>query len=274
MTATPSTAPASAEGLQHGPALLEYLLRLADTDLVLAQRLSEWVGKGPVIEEDIALTNVGLDLLGQARLWYGCAGEVESALTGNGRDEDAFAFRRDAHEFRNLLIAEQPNGHYGDTMARQFLFDQAHVLLLRALASSPDARLADVAAKAAKEATYHAERSADWVVRLGDGTDESHARMQESIDALWMYTGEMFAPDAVEEELVAAGLVPDSRALKPAWDAAVDAVLAEATLQRPSGDWMMGVGRPGGRQGVHTEHLGHLLTEMQFLQRAYPDARW
>ena len=250
--------------------LLEYVLRLADSDLVLAQRLGEWVGKGPVIEEDIALTNVGLDLIGQARMWYACAGEVEARSKGTGRDEDQFAFRRDAHEFRNLLLVEQPNGSYADTLARQFLFDHWHLLALKALARSTDARVAEIAAKGAKEAAYHAERSSDWVIRLGDGTDESHRRMQAAIDELWRYAGEMFVPDAAEAELAAAGIVPDTHALQAPWDAAVDAVLAEATLRRPPTGYV----HKGGKQGRHTEHLGHLLAEMQFLQRAYPDARW
>jgi ring-1,2-phenylacetyl-CoA epoxidase subunit PaaC len=250
--------------------LLEYVLRLADSDLVLAQRLGEWVGKGPVIEEDIALTNVGLDLIGQARMWFNYAGEVEARIKGTGRDEDQFAFRRDAHEFRNLLLVEQPNGSYADTLARQFLFDHWHLLALRALARSTDARVAEIAAKGAKEATYHAERSSDWVIRLGDGTDESHRRMQAAIDELWRYAGEMFLADAAETELAVAGIVPDVRALQAPWDAAVDAVLAAATLVRPPAGYV----QRGGKQGRHTEHLGHLLAEMQFLQRAYPDARW
>jgi ring-1,2-phenylacetyl-CoA epoxidase subunit PaaC len=250
--------------------LLDYLLRLADSDLVLAQRLSEWVGKGPVIEEDIALTNVGLDLIGQARLWYGYAGEVEARAKGRGRDEDQFAFRRDAHEFRNLLLAEQPNGNYADTIARQFLFDHWHLPALRALARSADARIAEIAAKSAKEAAYHAERSSDWVIRLGDGTDESHRRMQAAIDDLWPFAGEMFVPDAAELALSEAGIAADARTLREPWDAAVDAVLAEATLARPPAGHV----QKGGKQGRHTEHLGHLLAEMQFLQRAYPDARW
>src|SRR5512137_2495012 len=170
----PQPANGHADTMPHDSHLLEYLLRLADSDVVLAQRLSEWVGKGPVIEEDIALTNVGLDLIGQARLWYGYAGEVEARIHGKGRDEDAFAFRRDAAGFRNVLLVEQPNGGYADTMARQFCFDRMHVLLLDALAASRDARMAEIAAKSLKEAIYHAERSADWVIRLGDGTDESH----------------------------------------------------------------------------------------------------
>jgi ring-1,2-phenylacetyl-CoA epoxidase subunit PaaC len=250
--------------------LLEYLLRLADSDLVLAQRLGEWVGKGPVIEEDIALTNVGLDLIGQARLWYGYAGAVEARLTGTGRDEDQFGFRRDAHEFRSLLLVEQPNGSYADTIARQFLFDHWHLLALRTLARSQDARVAEIAAKGAKESAYHAERSADWVIRLGDGTEESHGRMQAALDELWRYAGEMFVPDAAEIALVEAGIAADVRALEAPWQAAVDAVLAEATLARPPAGYV----QQGGKQGRHTEHLGHLLAEMQFLQRAYPDARW
>lgn len=270
----PASEHSTAPRFSSTPALFDYLLRLADSDLILAQRLSEWVGKGPIIEEDIALTNVGLDLLGQARLWFAYAGEVEAGFKGRGRDEDALAFRRDAREFRNLLLVEQPNGNYADTIARQFYFDQAHVVLLRALTGSADARVAEIAAKAVKEVIYHAERSADWVIRLGDGTELSHQRMQAAIDDLWMYTGEMFAPDATEVELIEAGVAADSRNLQGPWNASIDAVLAEATLKRPSGEWMLGARTPGGRQGVHTEHLGHLLAEMQFLQRAYPDARW
>lgn len=251
-------------------ALLDYLLRLADSDLVLAQRLGEWVGKGPVIEEDIASTNVGLDLIGQARLWYACAGEVEARTTGTGRDEDAFAFRRDANEFRNLLLVEQPNGTYADTIARQFLFDHWHVLLLRALARSTDASIAGIAAKAVKEATYHAERSADWVIRLGDGTELSHERMQSALDDLWMYTGEMFTAEPADAVLVESGVAADAAVLRAPWNEMVGAVLAEATLTRPADGWM----QQGGKRGVHTEHLGHLLAQMQFLQRAYPDAKW
>lgn len=256
--------------MSPNPPLLDYVLRLADNGLVLAQRLSEWVGKGPILEEDIALTNVGLDLLGQARLWFGYASEVEARATGHGRSEDQFAFLRDAHEFRNLLLVEQPNGNYADTIARQFLFDQWHLPLLRALSKSSDARIAEIAAKAAKESTYHVERSAAWVIRLGDGTPLSHERMQQALDDLWSYAGEMFVTDEAELALVAEGVVPDVRTLRAGWDAAVDAVLREATLDRPADPFV----RKGGKQGVHTEHLGHMLAEMQFLQRAYPEARW
>lgn len=251
-------------------ALFEYLLRLADNGLVLAQRLSEWVGKGPVLEEDIALTNVGLDLLGQSRLWFAYAQDVEARGSGIGRSEDQLAFTRDAHEFRNLLLVEQCNGSYADTTARQFLFDHWHLLLLRALAQSTDARIAEVAGKAVKEVAYHVERASDWVIRLGDGTDESHARMQAAIDDLWTYAGEMFVPDETELALARDGVAPDVRALQAPWDAAVNAVLREATLSRPTDAFL----RKGGKQGVHTEHFGRLLAEMQFLQRAYPDAKW
>jgi len=254
----------------HDAPLHTFLLRLADNDLVLAQRLGEWVGKGPILEEDIASTNVGLDLLGQSRMWYAYAQDVESRLRGIGRSEDELAFRRDAHEFRNLLLVEQPNGNYADTIARQFLFDHWHLLLLSALANSNDARVAEIAAKSAKEAAYHVERSSDWVIRLGDGTPTSRARMQAALDDLWTYAGEMFVVDEADMALADAGIAADPRTLQTPWDAAVDAVLREATMTRPAETFM----RTGGKRGVHTEHLGRMLAEMQFLQRAYPDARW
>ncbi len=254
--------------------LLEYLLRLGDSDVVLAQRLGEWVGHGPVLEEDIALANVGLDLLGQGRMWLSYAGEVEARIRGKGRSEDELAFLRDGGAYRNLLLAEMPNGDFAATMARQFYFDRYHLLLLRALMGSTDPRVAEIAAKGAKEVAYHAERSMDWVVRLGDGTDESHARMQRALDELWMYTGEMFTADAAELALAQSGIGVDPRTLHAPWAAAVAAIVADATLALPQGEWMQGSNGRGGKQGVHTEHLGHLLTEMQFLQRAYPGAQW
>jgi ring-1,2-phenylacetyl-CoA epoxidase subunit PaaC len=254
--------------------LFEYLLRLGDTDVVLAQRLGEWIGHGPVLEEDIALANVGLDLLGQGRMWLACAGEVEARLRGTGRTEDELAFLRDGSAYRNLLLAELPNGDFAVTMARQFYFDQFHLLLLRALTRSANPRVAEIAAKSAKEVTYHAERSMDWVIRLGDGTDESQTRMQHALDQLWPYTGEMFTADAAEQALVDAGIAADARALRTPWLASVARIVAEATLVLPQGDWMQGGQGRGGKQGVHTEHLGHLLTQMQHLQRAYPGAQW
>jgi ring-1,2-phenylacetyl-CoA epoxidase subunit PaaC len=249
------------------PPAFEYLLRLGDNALVLAQRLTEWCGKAPAIEEDIALANTGLDLLGQARLWLALAGEIEGA----GRGEDDLAFLRDAADFRNVLLVEQPNGDYADTMVRQFLFDAWHHPLLAALARSGDPRIADIAAKAVKEAAYHLRRSRDLVVRLGDGTAESHRRMQRAVDALWTYTGELFETDATDDALIAQGVAADARALRPGWLDTVAGAFAEGTLAMPSPEaWM----QRGGRHGRHTEHLGYLLAEMQFLQRAYPGAQW
>ncbi|MBX2801846.1 MAG: phenylacetate-CoA oxygenase subunit PaaC [Myxococcales bacterium] len=256
---------------------VEYLLRLGDNTLVGGQRLSEWVGHGPVLEEDIALSNVALDLIGQARWWLTRAGTVE----GQGRTEDDLAFLRDGTAFRNVLLVEQPNGptrggpsgrggDFGVTIARQWLFDTWHVQLLQHLVTSSDDEIAAIAAKAHKEATYHHRHSAQWVIRLGDGTDHSHHRMQQAIDALWRFTGELFTPDDVDERIAAAGIGPDPSALKAAFDASVDAVLAEATLQRPADGWM----QTGGKQGEHTEHLGYLLAEMQHLQRTYVGASW
>lgn len=246
---------------------VNYLLRLGDNALVLSQRLSQLCGKGPALEEDMALTNVALDLLGQTRLWFGYAAELEGA----GRDEDKLAFLRDAHDFKNCLLLEQPNGDYGQTTMRQFFFDSWHYFLLRQLAGVADARLAQVAGKALKEVTYHLRRSGDLVVRLGDGTADSHARMQAAADELWMYTGELFDYDAVDLAMVEAGLAPPAAPLRRQWLEHVGEVFAEATLSLPAPDaWM----QKGGKQGRHTEHLGFLLAEMQFLQRAYPGAEW
>ncbi len=244
----------------------EYLLRLGDNCLVLSQQLGAWCGHGPALEEDLALTNVALDLLGQARLWLSYAGEVE----GLGRDEDALAYGRDGFEFRNLLLVEQPNGHYGETVARQFLFDVWHQQLLAQLSQSSDPGTAEIAQKAVKEVRYHVERSAGLMVALGDGTELSRARMQGAVDKLWPYTNEWFESDAVDAGCAAAGLAPAAGALAPPWHASVAAVLARATLVKPTGTGH----QRGGRKGVHSEHLGHLLGDLQFLQRAYPGARW
>lgn len=243
-----------------------YLLRLGDNALILTQRLSEWCGKGPVFEEDMALTNTALDLLGQARLWLTYAGEVE----GKGRDEDALAYLRDAHQFRNLLLVEQPNGDYAATLVRQFYFDAWHSLLLQQLATSADEHIAEIAGTALKEVTYHLRRSGDLIVRLGDGTEESHRRMQTAVDDLWTYTGEMFTADADDERLAVQHIAPDPAALREPWLKYVTEVFHAGTLTVPSGTWM----QQGGKHGQHTEHLGYLLAEMQFLQRAYPGAKW
>jgi ring-1,2-phenylacetyl-CoA epoxidase subunit PaaC len=244
----------------------EYLLRLGDNCLVLSQQLGLWCGHGPALEEDLALTNVALDLLGQARMWLSYAGEVE----GRGRDEDALAYLRDGFDFRNLLLVEQPNGHYGDTVVRQFLFDAWHVHLLAGLSQSTDVRIAEIAQKAAKEVRYHLERSAYLMVALGDGTELSHRRMQASLERLWPYANEWFESDPVDAACAADGLAPAAASLAVPWRASVEPVLARATLELPA---TTGHQR-GGRQGVHTEHLGHLLSELQFLQRAYPGAQW
>lgn len=246
--------------------LFEWLLRRGDTALVLGHRVSEWCGHSPVLEEDIALANVALDLIGQARMWLGLAGEIE----GKGRGENELAYLRDAWDFRNFLLAEQPNGDFGQTLMRQFLIDAYQVPLLEALKSSKDERIAAIAAKAGKEVAYHLDRSADLVIRLGDGTEESHRRMQQALDALWSYTGEMFASDAIDTAMAEAGLAPDAASLKAEWKETVEAVLDEATLTLPESDFA----HMGGLTGRHSEHLGHMLAELQFLQRAYPGATW
>ena len=246
--------------------LFGYLLRMADTGLILSQRLGEWCGHGPVLEEDIAVTNVALDLLGQARLWYAYAADVE----GKGRTEDDLAFFRDATEFHNLLLVEQPNGDFGVTMARQFYFDAWHVEVLRALENSADERMRGIAGKARKEAAYHLERSTDWVIRLGDGTEESHRRIRAGTDLLWRYTGEMFEMDELDREMVAAGIGADLAALRSPWMARVTQAFEEATIPVPEGTWM----QTGGKRGQHTEKLGYILAEMQHMQRTYPGCTW
>ncbi|CAB3676899.1 MULTISPECIES: 1,2-phenylacetyl-CoA epoxidase subunit PaaC [Achromobacter] len=250
--------------------LFEYLLRLGDSSLILSQRLGAWTGHGPILEEDLALTNTALDLLGQARMWLTLAGEVEGA----GRDEDALAYLRDAHQFHNALLVERPNGNYADTMARQFLFDVWHYFLLQRLEKSSDERVAGIAAKAIKEVTYHVRRSSDMVVRLGDGTAESHAKMQAAIDDAWRFTGELFADDAVDLDVAARGIGCELSALRQPWLAHVREVLEEATLTVPDEAAASHLAYRGGRQGKHTEELGYVLAEMQFLPRAYPGATW
>jgi ring-1,2-phenylacetyl-CoA epoxidase subunit PaaC len=245
---------------------IEYVLRLADTSLILGQRLSEWCGHGPIIEEDIALTNVALDLIGQARLLLAHAG----ALEGRGRDEDALAFLRTEPEFRNLTIVELPNGDFGQTVLRNFLVAAWQRELYQRLAESRDAQLAAIAAKSLKETRYHLQHAADWTVRLGDGTAESHARMQAALDVLWPYTAEFFAASPHDAARESEGIGPAWPALSAGWDAAVRPVLDVATLAAPARTPFVS----RGAQGVHTEHLGHLLTEMQYLQRTYPGGTW
>jgi ring-1,2-phenylacetyl-CoA epoxidase subunit PaaC len=247
-------------------ASFRYVLRLADTSLVLGQRLGEWIGHAPALEEDLALANFGLDLIGQARLLLTYAGELEGA----GRDEDALAYLRDAPEFLNLTLAEQPNGDFAHTIVRQWLIDAWQLDIYEGLTGSADTRLAAIAAKALKETRYHYRFSGGWLVRLGDGTAESQARAQQAVDSLWRFTEELFTPDEIDERVAAARIAPPLAAGAERWAGRVDADLRQATLARP-------VRQPHpwhGKRGVHTEHLGHLLGEMQHLQRTYPGARW
>ena len=244
-----------------------YLTRLGDTALILSQRLAELCGKGPALEEDIALTNTALDLLGQARLWLTYAGEVEAA----GRDEDALAYLRGDREFHNFLLVEQPNCNYAHVLVRQFYFDVWHNLALFRLESSADPRIAEIAAKSRKEAAYHLSRSSGLIVRLGDGTAESRSRMASAAVSLWPYTGEFFRADFVDSTMADAGLAFDPGSLRDEWLRCVRQVFEPATLSMPPLDaWM----HNGGKQGRHTEHLSYLLAEMQVLHREFPGAAW
>ncbi|PWR18661.1 1,2-phenylacetyl-CoA epoxidase subunit PaaC [Zavarzinia compransoris] len=242
--------------------LFDHVLRLGDNALILGQQLAALTGHGPVLEEDIATANIALDLVGEARLWLSLAGEIEGA----GRSEDDLAFLRDEIDFRNLLLVEQPNGDFADTMARQFLFDAWHEAVLAALAGAADPRIAAIAAKSRKEARYHLSHSAGWVVRLGDGTDYSRGRMQQALRDLWPFTGEMFEADEDGDDPLPVGAA-EIRAL---WRQRVTETLAKATLEVPADRWM----HSGGRRGIHSEHMGRLLAEMQHIPRSHPDARW
>lgn len=245
----------------------EFLCRMGDNTLVIGHRVSEWCGHAPVLEEDIALANTALDLIGQTQMWLGLAGEVE----GKNRSADDLAMLRDAWDFRNCLLCEQPNGDFGQTMMRQFLFDSWHLAMLSELQNSSETRVAEIAAKAIKEVQYHVERSGDTVIGLGDGTSESHERMQKALNLLWPYVGELFVPDAVDTAMFEAGIAPDLTKLRATFDARVGEVLNEATLTIPDSRFA----HKGGKSGAqHSEHLGHLLTQMQWLQRAYPGASW
>jgi ring-1,2-phenylacetyl-CoA epoxidase subunit PaaC len=246
--------------------LVLYALRRADDALILGHRLSEWCGHAPMMEEDMALANMGLDLLGQARELYCYAADVE----GNGNDEDKFAYLRDVRQYRNLLLLEQPNGDFARTMTRQFFYAAFADLYWRAMMKSRDATLAAIAAKSEKESAYHVRHCSEWMVRLGDGTDESHRRAQTAIDDLWAYTGEMFEVDDSERGLIDAGIAIDPAMLRHGWLETVSSVLRQATLTLPNSDWM----QQGGRSGRHSEHLGHLLSELQSMQRTFPGATW
>ena len=247
--------------------LVELLLRLGDDRLVLGHRVSEWCGHAPILEEDIALANVALDLLGQATMFLRLAGEVE----GKGRDEDALAYFREVVDFRNCQLVELPKGDFAFTIARQFLFDVYSVTLLDALSRSSNADLAAIAAKALKEAKYHVRHSGEWMLKLGDGTDESHRRAQRAVDDLWRFTPELFDADDIDRAMLAAGVAPDLTALKMQWESLVRDVLDRATLTTPHD---VPPPRRGGRTGHHTEPLGHMLAEMQIVARSHPGASW
>ncbi len=246
--------------------LLTYCLRLGDNSMVTAQRLSEWVRNSPTIELDIAFANIGLDHVGQARMLYSYASEIE----GKGRDEDQMAFLRDERDFGNVLLAELPNGDFAKSVLRLFFYTAWALPLYEGLCQSKDERLAAIAGKAVLEVRYQLKHSAEWVVRLGDGTDESHRRIEAALGDLWPFVGELFESDDVEQRLAEAGIGVDPASLKAAWDTTINDVLARATLTRPDDDWHL----TGGRHGQHTEHMGFLLAEMQVLQRTYPGCEW
>lgn len=239
---------------------------MADDSLILGQRLSEWCGHGPILEEDIAMTNIALDQIGQATSLLEYAAKVE----GEGRTADDLAFLRIDRDYKNLLLVEQENGDFGKTIMRQFFFDAYRKLLFERLVNSSDEQIAAIAEKSLKETKYHLKHSSEWVIRLGDGTEESHERIQDSLNELWRYTGELFYSDEVDAELTKQGVIPDMTGLKEDWEVNVKAVLNEATLSIPDNNWQF----DGGRVGKHSEHLGHLLSVMQYMQRAYPNMEW
>jgi ring-1,2-phenylacetyl-CoA epoxidase subunit PaaC len=246
--------------------LVLYTLRRADDALILGHRLSEWCGHAPMLEADMALSNMALDLIGQARELYSYAALVE----GTDNDEDKLAYLRDIRQYRNLLLVEQPNGDFANTMVRQLFYSVFADLYWRAMVASTDTTLAAIAAKSEKESAYHVRHCSEWIIRLGDGTEESHARAQTAIDRLWAFTGEMFSVDAAERGLIDNGTAIDPASLRQQWLATISRVVQEATLTLPQNDWM----QQGGRSGRHSEHLGHLLSELQSMQRTFPGATW
>ena len=252
--------------MNRNEALLAYVCRLGDNALVLGQRMIELVAAYPELEEELANANFALDYIGQARMFYTYAGELE----GKGRSEDDFAFLRDENEFRNYLLLEQPNGHFGDSITKLVLFETFYLAQLEALVGCGDKRVAEIAARAEKEIRYHLRHNVHWLVRLGDGTEESHARVQQSIDDMWQYTGEMFSADDIDREFAASFGGPDLEALQAGWQQSLGAILKEATLKMPENGWMAS----GGKSGRHSEQFGYMIAEMQYLQRTHPGATW
>lgn len=252
--------------------LITYTVRLGDDSIIFGHRLSEWVSHGPFLEEDIALGNVALDLLGHARMYYSYAAKLTNNEPGSTlvTTEDDFAFLRDEREFQNHLIHELPRGNFAETVVRQLLVDNYNKYHFAALKASKDETLAAIAAKADKEVAYHCRRSKEWTLRLGDGTQESHEKIQAALDGIWGYTHEIFEQDDVEQRLIAEGIAVDSLEFKDKWFADVKAIIEQATLKMPTSEWAV----RGGRKGYHTENLGHLLTEMQFVYRSFPEAKW
>lgn len=247
-------------------ALFKYCLRIGDNAMVLGHRMSEWCSNGPILEEDIAMTNISLDLFGQTRIIFSYAGEVE----GKGRSDEDLAYRRPEHEFYSCLLVEQPNGHFGTTMARQMIYSVFHYYFYKELAKSNDEQLSAFALKSLKETTYHMRHSCEWVIRLGDGTEESHDKMQDGLSRVWSYREELFEKDATEEHLIGLGIAVDTESIKEKVENHLKEVIEQATLPIPEGGWKA----TGGRKGHHSEHLGHILDEFQYLVRAYPDAQW
>lgn len=246
--------------------LFDFVIRLGDNALVNGQRLSEWCGHGPFLEEDVAMANAALDLIGRARLLLTYAGEIE----GKSRTEDDFAYYRNERDWHNFLIAELPRGDFGFTMARQLMIDVYDHHLYQSLLNSTDQTLAGIAAKTVKECEYHVRRSSDWVIRLGNGTDESHSRIQQGLNEVWSYATEFFRFDDVDEKMQASGVVPGLTELEADWNSNITRILEEAGIRRPEQDHFP----DGGRKGLHTEHMGYLLAEMQSVPRAYPGLQW
>ena len=245
--------------------LFTYTLRIADSSLILGQRMAEWCSKGPTLEEDIALSNISLDMFGQANGFYEYAAQLDGS-----KSADDLAFLRNEREFFNHQMVEIENGHFGKTIVRNFLHDAFNLLFYTELSESKDETLAALGAKSLKEVKYHLHHSTNWLIRLGDGTEESNAKVQESLGEIWQFTAELFEMDEIDTELLNAGIAVDNKALKTQWDEIVNSTLKKAKLNRPEDGYMA----TGGKKGMHTEYLGFLLAEMQFLQRAYPDAKW